>query len=92
MGTVYLIHFDTPLHHARHYLGWASNLKHRIDQHKAGTGARLMSVVAAQGISWQVARTWKGDRTIEARLKRYHGSVKLCPICNPHMKRGNVSH
>jgi predicted GIY-YIG superfamily endonuclease len=61
-GTVYLIHFNTPLSHARHYLGWTSNLKRRLAEHQAGSGARLMAVVAQQGITWRLARTWKGGR------------------------------
>jgi predicted GIY-YIG superfamily endonuclease len=80
-GTVYLLHFDKPYKHAKHYLGWASNLNKRLAAHQAGIGARLLEVVAQAGISWQLARTWKGDRTKEAQLKRHHGSVKLCPIC-----------
>jgi predicted GIY-YIG superfamily endonuclease len=78
---VYLIHFCTPYKHARHYLGVAEDVSARLDQHRRGTGARLMAVVQEAGISWVVARTWRGGRRLEHKLKGYHSGVKLCPIC-----------
>lgn len=81
--TVYLIHFDHPYHHARHYLGYADNLAARLHEHIQGNGARLMEVIALAGIGWQVARTWQGDRKLERRLKNWHKSPDLCPICSP---------
>ena len=80
--TCYLIHFDRPLGHAQHYLGYARDVSARLADHRAGYGARLMQVVAEQGITWRLARTWpQGDRTLERRLKRWHKSCQLCPIC-----------
>ena len=47
VGTVYLLHFDQAVSdHARHYLGWASDLAVRLEAHREGRGARLMEVVA----------------------------------------------
>ena len=41
-GTVYLLHFDQPYKHARHYVGWtARNVRCRLAEHAAGRGARL---------------------------------------------------
>lgn len=64
---VYLIHFDRPLGHARHYIGYAATpatLERRIAHHKAGTGARLLKVAADAGIDFHIARVWDdGDRT-----------------------------
>jgi hypothetical protein len=37
---VYLLHFDTPYRHARHYLEYAADLDVRLAQHRAGRGAR----------------------------------------------------
>ena len=79
-GTVYLLHFDRPYHHARHYIGFATDLDRRMEEHRAGRGARLMAVIASAGIGFVVARTWPGDRKLERRLKNYHGP-RLCPIC-----------
>ena len=86
MSGVYLIHFSEPIAHARHYLGSAKSLNRRLKQHWKGAGARLMGVVRDRGIGWSVARVWpardaRSARLIERRLKRQHGSVKLCPIC-----------
>lgn len=80
---VYLLHFDTPYHHARHYLGSTDDLNARLDAHRQGHGARLLAVVKAAGISWQLVRTWEGGRDLERRLKRQHHGPRLCPICNP---------
>jgi predicted GIY-YIG superfamily endonuclease len=82
-GTVYLIHFDTPYSHARHYTGWTRDLDARLAQHQAGRGARLMEVITDAGISWHVARTWPGDRTRERAIKDRHEAPKLCPDCTP---------
>lgn len=81
---IYLIHFDEPYHHARHYLGFAEkDLPARLAQHRAGSGARILAVVGQTGIGWRVVRTWRGGRTLERRLKNRHNSAKLCPVCNP---------
>lgn len=85
-GYVYLIHFDTPYKHAEHYLGSCISLDYRLAQHRAGTGARLMEVIAEAGISWEVSRIWRCDspelaRLLEAKLKRRCNDKRLCPLC-----------
>ena len=80
-GTVYLLHFERPLHHARHYMGWASNLGQRLQQHSSGRGARLMEVITELGIRWRLARIWKGTRELERQLKNRKEAPRLCPIC-----------
>ena len=80
-GTVYLIHFDRPYRHARHYTGWAGNLDARLARHRAGNGARLIEVVMAAGIGWELARTWPGTRADERRIKRARNAPRLCPLC-----------
>jgi len=82
--TVYLLHFDRPLHHARHYLGYASDLQKRLDIHRRGGSddARLMQVLRERGIGFKLARTWPGgDRRLERKLKKRHESPRLCPLC-----------
>lgn len=54
-GTVYLLHFDRPYKHARHYLGWAKDLDARLEHHRAGTGARLLAVLKEHGIGFVLA-------------------------------------
>jgi hypothetical protein len=80
---VYLIHFDRPYKHSRHYLGFADNVDARLERHRAGHGSRLMEVITNAGITWQLARTWTGDRKFERRLKNRKESPALCPICSP---------
>lgn len=80
-GTVYLIHFDEPFKHARHYIGWSQRLEARLEHHRRGTGARLMAAVSAAGIPWSVVQTWPGTRTLERRLHRRKGAGRFCPTC-----------
>jgi predicted GIY-YIG superfamily endonuclease len=80
-GTVYLLHFDRPYHHAAHYTGWTTDLHARLAQHANGHGARLLAVVKAAGIRWELARTWTGTRAVERALKRQGGASRRCPLC-----------
>lgn len=82
-GTIYLIHLDEPYRHARHYLGWTTDLDARLEAHQAGRGARLMEVVKAAGITWHLARTWPGSRDRERAIKNRHEAPRLCPECSP---------
>lgn len=81
-GTVYLLHFDRPYKHARHYIGWTpGDLNRRLRQHRNGTGARLMQVITAAGIDFVVARVWDGGRNLERSLKNRGGASRACPLC-----------
>lgn len=86
-ATVYLIHFDRPYKHARHYVGYtaAESLEDRLARHRSGRGARLLHVVQRAGISWQVVRTWRFDSIQEARRKeralKGRGQGPRCPAC-----------
>lgn len=87
---VYLIHFERPYHHARHYLGFTTSLEKRLDQHRFGkAGSHLMRVINEAGIGFACVRTWERDpwsgedasRTLERRLKNQKMSPRLCPVC-----------
>ena len=83
-GIVYLIHFHSPLHHARHYIGFCEfgNLEQRLAAHRAGNGSKLMRAVSAAGIEWELAETWDNvDRGFERQLKRRKSTARFCPIC-----------
>lgn len=72
---IYLLHFDRPLKHARHYLGWSASMQslhRRMDHHENGTsGARLMEEVKKAGIRFELARVWpEGTRQDERRMKQ----------------------
>lgn len=81
--TCYLLHFNSPFGHARHYLGFASpgRLEQRLAEHAAGRGAKLTGYVKAAGITWTLARVWEdGTRTDERRMKQ-SGHSRRCPLC-----------
>ena len=84
-----MLHFEHPYKHARHYTGWTSgSVETRLAQHRAGSGARLMAVIAGVGIDWTLARTWEGSRTRERQLKRQGGASRRCPICRAERAYG----
>lgn len=82
-GIIYLICFKTPLHHARHYMGFTQDLERRFDRHLRGDGSALLRAVVEAGIEFSIVRTWQGDRNLERALKRQKQGPKLCPVCNP---------
>ena len=78
---VYVLHFDRPFQHARHYLGSCQDLERRLTQHGKGRGARLLEVVSQHGITWKLVRTWPGGKPRERQLKKQGGRRRLCPLC-----------
>ena len=89
LSAQYLLHFERPYKHARHYLGFAEDLERRLELHRAGRGARLVEVVVAAGIGFRLVRTWEGDRTLERILKNRHNApARLCPLCRAE-RRGD---
>lgn len=79
---VYILHFDSAYHHARHYVGYTKDIDQRLAQHKAGRGARLMQVITEAGIGFQVAKIWKSKtRKFERYIKNSHNTARFCPIC-----------
>ena len=92
LGTVYLFHFDQRYEHAGHYTGWAEDLDHRVAEHLAGRGARLIEVITQAGIGFRLARTWPGvTRARERQLKRQGGASRHCPICQEDRKACGLS-
>jgi len=81
MATIYLLHLDTPLRHAKHYLGLADDLDARLERHANGHGARMLAVCRDRGITWRCVRTWQGDRKLERWLKRKKAAPSFCPLC-----------
>lgn len=79
--TIYLLHFNQPYFHARHYLGSTDDLTRRLAEHRSGQGSKLIAAAMAAGISFQLVRTWPGDRSQERQLHNRKNSPKLCPIC-----------
>lgn len=80
-GIIYLLHFSSPYHHARHYTGWTKDLSSRLAAHANGQGARIMQVVTGAGITFTLARTWSGTRKVERNIKNRKNAPRYCPIC-----------
>lgn len=84
MGSVYLLHFDRPFGHAKHYTGWAKDVDKRIGEHLDGgvKAANLVKKAADSGIGFSVARIWPNTtRSDERALKKQGGASRRCPIC-----------
>jgi len=94
-GTVYLLCFSEPFtgtpakagnkpQVVQHYIGIAPvSLARRLAAHRSGNGARLISVISAAGIGWELARTWPPAPGLERKLKKRKKARKLCPRCTP---------
>ena len=63
--------------------GWTDDLAGRRARHVAGDGARLLAVVHAAEITWQLARTWEGPRAREWQIKRQGGAARHYPLVPP---------
>ena len=86
MGSCYLLHFDKPYKHAKHYLGYVDGdddaINERTILHYNGQGANLTKVIKEAGIGFTIARTWHNvDRHFERQLKIQGGHSRKCPIC-----------
>lgn len=79
----YLIHFDENFKHARHYSGYTLDLEKRLNEHRAGRGAKLLKAVNGAGIGWRVVRVWLDGRGREKFIKRCKNNPRFCPVCNP---------
>lgn len=89
----YLIHFDEPIGNSRHYLGYASDLRRRISQHRAGGAAKLTTIANNKGISWRVVRVWGNADTDAEKYLKGLGASNLCPRCSRYMRGlSQVSH
>ena len=100
-GTVYLLHFTEPYtgtparpgnkpQVVRHYLGVAPvSLDRRLAAHRSGNGARLIAVITAAGIGFELARTWPPEQGLERKLKRRKKARDMCPICRPNAGIGS---
>lgn len=83
MTTVYLIHFDPPYRHMRHYIGATNKTAlERFREHVTGNGARLTRQALKAGSRLQLAYTWDNVTWEFERKLKGRGASHLCPICN----------
>lgn len=84
---VYVIHFDKPYKHAKHYTGIAKNVEARMKEHKGSYGSKLMAVLKKYNIGFKyniIAEypTYSEAKAEEKRLKtKVKQPKKYCPIC-----------
>jgi hypothetical protein len=80
---IYIIHFDKPYYHARHYVGYCAEgkLEERLARHRQGRGSRLMLAVESAGLTWRVVVTRHGDRCVERSIKKAKNTPRFCPEC-----------
>jgi hypothetical protein len=84
VGVVYLLCFDEPYHHARHYVGFCTSyegVESRLHYHECGKGSRLLAAVSKAGIKWSLVRLWKGTRKDERKLHKRGNAIQYCPRC-----------
>ena len=91
LGVIYMLHFDRPYRHARHYVGWTEDLIDRLERHAAGRGARLVEVIWHAGIGFTAIRICEGTRRTERAIKHAGGATRYCPLCTPHPRNGHWS-
>lgn len=95
---LYLLHFDRPYRHAKHYLGYASDeaaMHARIDAHynaSRGDGEhhRLLVVIREAGISFTLARVWPDGTREQERRRKKRGKGRICPICRDERKKADA--
>jgi hypothetical protein len=66
---VYLLHFSQPIapgHPCQHYIGFANDPWMRLEEHRAGRGARLCQVALERNIGFDLVRLWPGDGCISS--------------------------
>ena len=82
-GVIYMLHFDRPYRHAKHYVGWTDDLFDRLDQHAAGRGARLVAVIWHAGIGFTLIRICEGTRRHRTRHQERRRRGPVLPGLHP---------
>lgn len=89
-GTVYLLHFYSPIdsrQRNQHYIGYTKNITQRLLQHrrkrKGSNRVGFTRLAAKLRIPFILAQTWEGDRALEKKLKQQKNARRFCPVCQP---------
>jgi hypothetical protein len=90
--SVYLLHIEPGLKHARDYIGWTpdATVDRRVSEHLNQVSGKCSPLVRAAfraGCTVTLARRWEGDefdRAFERKLKERGGPrrAKRCPLCS----------
>jgi len=62
-------------------IGSALNVDARLELHRRGRGSPLIAAAIDAGVELTLAATFSGTRHLERRLKRWHKTAQLCPVC-----------
>ena len=86
MGYVYVLHFDSKLSHAEHYVGCTHNIFDRLTAHANGAGSRLTQVLRENGFRWRlgalgVCPSHASVRRVERNVKKQHNAKRYCEVC-----------
>lgn len=84
--SVYVLHFEPPYRHARHYVGFTPRTAEaRLEDHVHGRGSPLVKAAADAGSEIKIAQVWEGaSRTFERHVKNRADVPRWCPCCNRH--------
>ena len=78
----YLLHFASLVRGQQHYVGFASNIQERFEQHLRGEGSQLTRLVLDAQVAIKVGRVWAdGTPDLEKRLKQHKNLKRLCFHC-----------
>ena len=91
LGVIYMLHFDQPYKHARHYVGWTDDLLDRLDTHARGHGARLVAVIGTPGSASPWSASARAPAASNAPSRTQAEQVRYCPACTPHPRNGRWS-
>lgn len=84
-GYVYVLHFDTKLCHAAHYVGCTTEPFRRLRQHALGRGSNLCRVLRDRGINWELSGLYQCSlvemRKLERQFKNSHDGSRYCELC-----------
>ncbi len=86
---IYIIHFETKLAHAQHYVGFCQDgrLGERMAEHWHGKGAKILAACRQKRIHYEVVRTLPGSRTRERQIKKTHATARYCPVCKSKFRK-----
>jgi hypothetical protein len=87
---VYLLHFDRPFKHARHFVGATKSvttIKALLQGSATNVQSPLVDAARADGVAFVVARTWLNGYARTNDLPNRHNLGVLCPVCQLGAKR-----
>ena len=91
IGVIYLLHFDQPYRHAKHYTGWTEDLLDRLDRHAAGAAPAWSRSSGKPGSASPWSASAKAPARTERAIKNAGGAARYCPACTPQPWNGHWS-